>query len=50
MMIVSDVAISLNGMPTASLHPSFLYIASGSARSAAVMTLKTLPSLCRICE
>mmetsp|Transcript_10435 Transcript_10435/g.28485 ORF Transcript_10435/g.28485 Transcript_10435/m.28485 type:complete len:324 (-) Transcript_10435:1272-2243(-) len=50
MMIVSDVAMSLNGMPTASLHPSFLYIVSGSARSAAVMTLKTLPSLCRICE
>ena len=50
MMMLSDVAMSLNGMPTASLQPSFLYMTSGLARSAGVTTLKTLPSLCRICE
>mmetsp|Transcript_4919 Transcript_4919/g.11926 ORF Transcript_4919/g.11926 Transcript_4919/m.11926 type:complete len:220 (+) Transcript_4919:913-1572(+) len=44
MRIVSEVAMSLNGMPTTSFAPSFLYIVSGRFRSSRVTADMTVPS------
>mmetsp|Transcript_28469 Transcript_28469/g.62660 ORF Transcript_28469/g.62660 Transcript_28469/m.62660 type:complete len:274 (-) Transcript_28469:941-1762(-) len=46
MMTESLVAMSLKGMPTTSLAPSFLYRNSGCLSSSTLTTEKTVPSRC----